>query len=273
MRNLFLVMIILLTAGVTINASLNSIVPEEHYAYGTISDLTSRKLLVAPEIWEEGSILTRKDFAILSVMLLTNTDSDLYFSKLSYYDARKILQMVVDFSEEISFFFSDQMQDIEKRIQRLEKKIEMPRETVRAQKEIDLPETEKREMQEFRTRTAFDMKVEYFDSDNKEGFHYFYPEKAEETLTTGQLEVRSLDVIGDKPVFLLDLQAIYRGSESHVNGQFSYNDPGFDAGYSSYRQDEFFRLNQAGLTDDYAYYRNGRLLFVRRMNQRQDQES
>jgi len=268
------VLLILLCLNIAaITASISAIVPEDHYGYTVINDFVERRLLIAPEIYKPGGVLTRKDFAILTTMLLTNTDDKPYLNNLTYYDVKNILRLVVDFSDEINFFFSTETRNIEKRLRKLEKKIEVPQSRiVRNKKKIDMPQFEKRKKSTFKTKTTFDTEVSGFDIDNSPVFYYYHPDRSEDTLLKSDLVVESIESWENEQAFYLHLGTWSRDSSGKINGKIVYNDPQFRVRYSSFDQDGDFILNASDLTAKYASLDTGRFMVLKRINSNNDVE-
>jgi len=253
------------------SASISAIVPEDHYGYSVINDFVERRLLIAPEIYKPGGVLTRKDFAILSTMLLTNTDDKAYLNNLSYYDIKNILRLVVDFSEEINFFFSTEVNNIERRLRLLEKKIEVPLTNIkRNRKKIEMPDFEKRGKSEFKTRTTLDTSYSAYNVDNGPLHYYYHPERAKDSLLKTELLVESMENWEDEQQFYLRLGSWTRDASGKINARFKYIDPSFKIRYSSFEQDSDFILNASDLTAKYASFDTGRFMILKRMNSRND---
>ncbi|MCK9475145.1 MAG: hypothetical protein M0R46_04450 [Candidatus Muirbacterium halophilum] len=253
-------------------AALNSILAENHFSYPIIEDLMLRKLIIAPEIYKKGSIITRKDMAVLSVMLLTNTDDRLYMERLTYYDIKNILNLVIEFSDEINFLFSSESTKIEERIRKFEKRLDLPVDTKvqSKKKKMDMPEYQTAKIENFVTKISYDFTGEYYDSNNKALWEYFNPEKGQESTLKNWVDIESVNPSNPANKFNLHIDTWYRDSGSDINAWMKYYDKYFSLEYSDLVQDDFFFLNKAGLSTDYFMVDFGKMQFVRRMNSNDD---
>ncbi len=269
-KKLLLIIFFVLTSFIIYSNSIHSVVHPDHSAYAVINDFTNRKLLIAPEIYKEGAVLTRKDFGVLAVMLLTNTDDKLYIEKLSYYDIKSILDMVIEFSDEINFFFSPQIDTIIARLKKLEKKIEIPMTSLESAKKVEMPKWEVRKADPLKTTSIIELGYESTSSTDLEGYKNYYPERGEKDFTQLNLEVRSLDALDETGIFQFNFYGWYKGSEAEGKAKFVYNDPDFKVKYSALGQDNMFVFHSGGIDEDYAYAGWRDYYYIRRFNHTDD---
>jgi hypothetical protein len=253
-------------------AALNSLLEENHFSYAIIEDLMLRRLIIAPEIYKKGSVVTRKDMAVLSVMLLTNADDKLYMEKLSYYDVKNILNLVIEFSDEINFLFASESTKIEERIRKFEKRLDLPVDTKveSKRKTMQMPEYQTAKIDNFVTRISYDVTGEYYDSDNSAAWEFFNPEKGEESTIKNWIDIESVNPNNEANRFNLHINTWYRDSGSDINALMKYYDKYFSVEYSDNVQDDFYLMNKAGLSTDYFMVDLGKLQFLRRMNGSED---